>query len=252
MIRLRRLNLDNTWLIQWGGKTLVIDPWLSGSEIDGFKAFNEQWHATPALPYSEVGAFDLVLISQGYHDHCHPETLEKLGNNYPIGAVPAAHKKLKKQFATQLLAPIPNLQQGMLGWNEFSISRIVPRKFPASFMALVIALNNEYLFFAPHGAPLKKQDLAPLHGKRCKALITTFTLYQLPFFLGGKINPGIPQANQLAQLLQPQYILNTHDENKIAKGVANQLARIKYPTMEKLSNIAGFKNIPDYSPVLLE
>lgn len=252
MLSVRRLNKDNTWLIHWDDATFLVDPWLSGSEIDGFKAFNEQWHATESVPYSEVGDFDLVIISQVYHDHCHPETLEKLGTHYPIAAVPGACKKLQKQFAHQLLQPIPFIKQNFLAWKNFNIARIKPNKLLATFYALIVVRGEEFIFIAPHGCNIKAEDLAPLQGLKCKLLITTFTLYQLPFFLGGKINPGLEDAQSLINLLNPSYVLNTHDENKIAKGVANHLAKIRYPDFENISLPPNFRFINDYQNTILE
>ena len=42
MLSIKRLNLDSSWHIEYGSSRFVVDPWLIGSEIDGFKWLNEQ------------------------------------------------------------------------------------------------------------------------------------------------------------------------------------------------------------------
>ena len=44
MIKIKRLNLDSSWYIKFNKLNFVLDPWLIGSEIDGFKWLNEQLH----------------------------------------------------------------------------------------------------------------------------------------------------------------------------------------------------------------
>lgn len=245
----QRLNMDNSWLVKWDDITFLLDPWLSGTEIDGFSWFNEQWHATPPISYSDIQEFDLAIISQGYPDHCHLETLEKLGNKYPIIAVPSAHKKLKGKIQNPLYE-IPKKNEGNFQLHDLEISRIIPNRPVATFNGLVIRKGNEFILHAPHGGPFSDKTLYPLNDLSCKCLITTFTLYELPFFLGGKINPGKTSAEKLIHQLSPQFVLNTHDENKPAKGISNQLAKRVYPNLKE-SMPVNYTYIDHYNPVTL-
>lgn len=249
MIEVRRLNMDNSWHIQWDEESFLIDPWLSGTEVDGFKWFNEQWHATAPISYEEVPPFKLVIISQGYPDHCHLETLQKLGSSYPIAAVPSAIKKLKGKIQNTLYT-IPKTNQPKLASNSLQIFRLLPQRPIATFNGVVIQKGNEYILHAPHGGPFSSQTLEPLSGLTCKCLITTFTLYQLPFFLGGKINPGKKYAEQLIQQLSPEVVLNTHDENKPANGISNKLAKRIYPELTR-DMPANYTYIDHYNPIQL-
>lgn len=232
MLTVQRLNMDNSWRIQWDETSFILDPWLSGTEIDGFSWFNEQWHSTPPIKYENVKDFDLVIISQGYPDHCHIETLQKLGNSYPIAAVPTAHKKLKGKVKNNLYE-IPKKGQPDLVLGDLKIFRIIPDRPIATFNGLVIQKGNEYILHAPHGGPFTNETLSILEELSCKCLITTFTLYQLPFYLGGKINPGKKSADKLIQQISPKFILNTHDEDKPAKGISNKLAKRSYPNLQE-------------------
>ena len=37
MLSIKRLNLYSSWHIEYGKNSFIVDPWLIGSEIDGFK-----------------------------------------------------------------------------------------------------------------------------------------------------------------------------------------------------------------------
>lgn len=235
--------MDNSWLITWDDTVICIDPWLTGTEIDGFSWFNEQWHVTPPVDVKDVPTPDLVIITQGYHDHCHPETLRLLGNNYPIAAIPSAVSKLKNKITNSLFT-IPLLNKDVLNVNDLRISRIVPDSFIKTFNAVVIQKNDEYIFLAPHGCYIKPTSYTDLNNLTCRLLVTTFTLYQLPFWLGGKINPGAEAAYYLTDRLKPLHVVNTHDEDKHAKGISNKIARRKYPDFVNMPE--GFTLINDY------
>ena len=84
-MKIQRLNMDNTWFIEFAGLRMLIDPWLFGQEVDFFSWFNTQWHRTAPVPLAEVPDFDLVLITQKYPDHFHQETLKKLQPKLVVG-----------------------------------------------------------------------------------------------------------------------------------------------------------------------
>jgi L-ascorbate metabolism protein UlaG (beta-lactamase superfamily) len=41
MFSFGRLNADATWWCTFAGTRVLFDPWLTGSEIDGFAAFHQ-------------------------------------------------------------------------------------------------------------------------------------------------------------------------------------------------------------------
>ena len=97
MIKIKRLNLDSSWYIKFNQLNFILDPWLIGSEIDGFKWLNEQWHIKPPVTIKDIPNYDSIIISQNYEDHCHLETLKKLPDDKSILATEKAYSKLKKQ-----------------------------------------------------------------------------------------------------------------------------------------------------------
>ena len=50
-MKIQRLNMDNTWLLEMEGLRILVDPWLEGEEIDYFSWFNTQWHRTKPISY---------------------------------------------------------------------------------------------------------------------------------------------------------------------------------------------------------
>jgi hypothetical protein len=120
-------------------------------------------------------------------------------------------------------------------WNHFQklillqdFPFLIKEFKPSRFFDLV---HNAYLFeseegtvlFAPHGA--KRKDLP-----KADVLITTTTLYHLPFWLGGTVNLGVKHAELLYRHCGAKLFLSTHDEQKHGKGFVEKLAKKDYVT----------------------
>ena len=98
MLSVKRLNLDSSWHIEFEEEKFIIDPWLIGSEIDGSKWLNQQWHIKEPVKVKDIPNYNFLLISQNYEDHCHLRTLEEVPEKKPIIATGKAYKKLKNRF----------------------------------------------------------------------------------------------------------------------------------------------------------
>lgn len=226
-LSIQRLNMDNSWMLHWNDTTFVLDPWLVGTEIDGFRWFNEQWHATKPMPVEDLSSFDAVIVSQPYSDHCHTETLKKLQHSTPIFAASNTSKRIKKEWNAAEL----NLLEANK-WNtfrDFKIMSLKSEKWIHSFYdAIIIAHDKEAIFYAAHGFKPSVTQLTMLKEYNIRLLITTFTYFKLPFFLGGLVNPGYEAALKLAHQLEAKKIMNTHDEQKPGKGLVLKIAKTKY------------------------
>ncbi len=251
MLNIQRLNMDNTWWLNWGDTSLLLDPWLTGSEVDGFRWFNEQWHNTPSVPPGKVPGYDFVIVTQPYSDHCHTPTLRELNTEKPIWAVPAALKRIKNEMPVTKGYNIPATTDVWADIGELRLARITPNRWiDPIYHAIVIAKKEQAVVYAPHGFMLSPAQAASISHLNIKLLITTFTEFTLPFFLGGLINPGKEAAIKLMKQLNAEHMVNTHDEDKRAKGIVIKLAKRKYPDMALLSSTeAGVVNITDYKPV---
>lgn len=252
MMKIQRLNMDNSWRIEFAGKSILVDPWLMGVEVDYFGWFNTQWHKTKPINLSELAPFDLVIITQKYPDHFHPETLLKLNPSRLI--VP---KSIQKKV--QKLLPNADIQSFSLepiaALNGSFNLHFLPtkRKIDPIYDALVMEDGIESIFIATHGysdypewnAYLKKMPPITL-------AITPFNRYKLPVFLGGTVSPGMEAIERLINDHAPKYIVATHDEDKHAKGLVTKFAKVTLPPSQReLEQSEFFQNhirsINDYN-----
>lgn len=235
MLQIRRLNMDTSWQLQWGQTILLIDPWLQGSEIDGFAWFNEQWHTVPPISIDLLGVYHAIVISQPFSDHCHEETLHQL-NSVPLLVNPKAKKRLVKEFGKREIETLPLWdKKEWLRFGNVDIAYLKSSKvLSAAFDAILIRNEHELIVYCPHGFELTLEQQTYLSRYQVKALIVGFSSFELPFFLGGVVNPGKTNALELAKVLNPQTIFHTHDENKASKGIVKRIAKIKYPTVEEM------------------
>lgn len=232
MLQVQRLNLDNTWWIHFHGCKILLDPWLKGYEIDFFSWFNKQKHRTAPVSVEEVPEHDVILISQKYPDHFHVETLKELDTKVII-APKSVCKKLRKLFpqkeihVLEELSFLPGTSIEVLFWDA-------QRKIDPIYDGIFLRKDGEHICLATHGfvhQELPAQDLG-----HCKWLLTPFNHYQLPFFLGGTVSPGLKGLEQCVLALNPQKISATHDEDKEAHGIVHQFAKIKWAPPFKVLN----------------
>ena len=224
--------MDSSWQIHWQGVSMIIDPWLTGSEIDGFSWLNEQWHITEPLPMADIGRCDLIVVSQPYTDHCHAATLDALK---PIGAMMAvrpAKKRIERETGNKNITEIPDAADGWAPHGELLIAKISPDKWiDPIYHALVIRCGQEAIFYAPHGFLLSEAQMKILQPLRVRLLITTFSYFRIPAIMGGLVNPGVDAAKKLAEQINAEKMINTHDEQKKGRGLVTRLAKSVYADM---------------------
>lgn len=194
---------SNSWLIEIGGKKLLLDPWLVGPLVFG----NLPWlfkgeRRTPrAIPEN----IDLIVLSQGLEDHAHPQTLKQLDKNIPVVASPTAAKVVEGLGYSQIV---------ILDHNEtYSFDNSIQiRAVPGSLVGPTL-VENGYIFqdlktdntmyYEPHGNHSEKiKEFAPID-----VIITPIINLNLP--LVGPIIKGNESALQVAQWLKPQVMLPT-------------------------------------------
>ena len=75
--------------------------------------------------------------------------------------------------------------------------------------------------------------------------MTCTSTYRLPWWLGGLVLPGMAAAQRLVDQVQPEMVLDTHDEPKAASGLVARVAqRIDLPLEAQLSALPGFRLAP--------
>jgi hypothetical protein len=249
MLAVRRLNMDNTWMIEVDGVRLLIDPWLIGDEVDYFSWFNTQSHKTPPLPIAEIGLFDWTIITQHYPDHFHKDTLEMIHPSN-VFCPPSTKSYFTKNFTSSTIESSNELKM-MINQKSFCFKRFQSKiKLSAAFDIVYIESENHTIVLAPHGCDSTVIEQIQGLGN-IDLLVTTFSLYLLPSMLGGTINPGLAGLKQTMESLNPKTVLMTHDEDKKASGLVPMLAKItKYPDEELLQIDFlrdKYKAINDYS-----
>lgn len=215
-MKFQKLNDDCSWLWEFDGIKIIIDPWFTPSQIDGHRWFSEQFHQSPQPAVSDLPHVDFLFISNPFTDHCNKETLVQFDPSIPLISKESILKKVSKWNHFQKLIPLKDA--------PFSIKEYKPGK-------LLDLVHSAYLFeaeegavlFAPHGAKAK-------HLPKADVLITTTTRYHLPFWLGGTVNLGIKQAELLHKQCEAKLFLSTHDECKVGKGFVEKLAKKNYVT----------------------
>jgi hypothetical protein len=226
--------MDTSWQLTWGSTSLLIDPWLLGSEVDGFSWFNEQWHAYPPVPIEALEPYSHILVSQSYSDHCHEQTLAQL-DQVPVLATPKASSRLAKTLPEMQVIKLPAVSDQWLSVGELEVAFIDPhRKMDPVYYGIAVKKENEVVVYFAHGFELKGTQLSVLQKLDVKLLITSFSLYQLPAILGGAVNPGIENGSNLVRDLQPEQVVHTHDEQKVGRGIVGKLAKKEYPSKEEL------------------
>ena len=242
-MKIQRLNMDNSWYIDFAGNLILIDPWLKGVEVDFFSWFNTQWHRTPPIAMSDVPDYDLVIITQKYPDHFHPETLLELQPKKLI--VPSSiESKVKKLLPNAQVSTLEASDKLEIG-NQLRLHYLPTlRKIDPIYDAVVLENGEESILLATHGYSEPKtwskylEKMPPI-----KLAFTPFNLYKLPFFLGGTVSPGLNAVKNLIKTLQPKHIVATHDEDKHATGLIQRVANITFsPSAKELIKDELFKH----------
>ncbi|MDZ8185885.1 MAG: MBL fold metallo-hydrolase [Nostoc sp. ChiSLP02] len=204
----------NTWLLEIGGKRILIDPWLVGSLI--FSNLNWLFKGRRSQDRPIPENIDLIVLSQGLEDHTHTPTLKVLDRDIKVVASPNAAKVVEELGYTK----VTTLAHG----ETFTLdNQIEIKAFPGSPIGPTL-VENSYLikelesqlslYYEPHGYHSPQlQEIAPVD-----VVITPFADLTLPLI--GPIIRGNNSALEVIKWLQPQVILPTAIEgNAVYEGL---------------------------------
>jgi L-ascorbate metabolism protein UlaG (beta-lactamase superfamily) len=194
---------SNSWLIELGGKRILIDPWLVDSLVFGNLDWLFKGSRRSDRPIPEN--IDLIVLSQGLEDHAHPPTLKQLDRTIPVVASPNAAKVVQGLGYSKVTA----LNHG----ETFTLDNQVEFKaIPGSPIGPTLVENGYFikelasgstLYYEPHGyhAPSLK-EAAPID-----VVITPIVDLALPLI--GPIIKGTKSALEIAQWVEPQVMIPT-------------------------------------------
>lgn len=194
---------NNSWLIEFGGKRILLDPWLVGELMFGdtpwlFRGVHRQ---DPPIP----AAIDLVLLSQGLPDHSHIPTLKTLNRDLPVVGSPGAAQVVQRLGYSQVTA-LNHGQTYPLG-EDLEItavpgSLVGPNTVENGYLIKEISSGLQ-LYYEPHGFHAQEvRETCPID-----VVLTPMFVLSLP--LVGPVIKGGKDAIELAKQVRPQVMLPT-------------------------------------------
>lgn len=207
----------NSWLIEAGGRRILVDPWLVGDLVFG----GMDWlvrgvRKDPSNPNRSIDIdipenIDLLLLSQGLADHAHPPTLARLDKSIPVIASPdGAKAAIARGFQS-----VQAIDHGeSLRAKDIEIQAFVGAPVGATKKenAYVITFPEEELrlYYEPHGYPDTQhlKDVAPVD-------VVITPMADIDLLVALPVIRGSAAAVKLAELLRPQVMLPTAQNGRV-------------------------------------
>lgn len=199
---------SNSWLLELGGRRILLDPWLTGPLMFG----NAEWffkgeHPAPIAPPQNL---DAILLSQGLEDHAHRPTLELFARSVPVIGSPSA-AAVARELGFETVVALAHGDRHCIG-NAVEIvatagAPVGPGALENGYVVRAIASQGEdapgpSVYYEPHGYhPANLADLGPIDVTLSPLL--DLCIGFLPILRGGKT------ALQLAQRVRPQVMIPT-------------------------------------------
>ncbi|MBR8829412.1 MAG: MBL fold metallo-hydrolase [Gomphosphaeria aponina SAG 52.96 = DSM 107014] len=193
---------SNSWLIEMGGKRILLDPWLVGPLV--FANLPWLFKANRTTERLIPDNIDLILLSQGLEDHAHPPTLKLLDHNLPVIASPNAAKVVQELGYTQ----ITSLAHGETFTFE---EQLIIKALPGSPIGPMLVENgyflqdlttNQTLYYEPHGYHKPAAITESVN-------VAIAPIVSLTIPLLGPVIQGHQTALDLCKSIHPQFILPT-------------------------------------------
>lgn len=211
---------SNSWLIEVGGQTILLDPWLEGALVFG----NLPWlfKGEKSQKYNLPEEISLILLSQGLEDHAHPPTLKILDHSIPVvGSMNAAKvaEGLNYQQVTALKPEESFILNQKVEIRAFPGSIVGPQAIENAYLITDLTTGDR-LYYEPHGyhSPTIK-SFAPVD-------VVLVPIAGLSLFGLVPILRGQQTSLELCQWLQPKVILPTAAAGQITyNGIIANIVR---------------------------
>lgn len=192
----------NGWLLEFGdpgggGSPLrvLVDPWLQGPLVFPPGAWLLKGELVDPPPVPE--AVDLLLLTQGLADHCHPPSLALLPSDLPVVGSPSAAARVRQLGFSRVTALAPGAEHR---FEQLTITATAGAPVPQTENGYLLEHPGGSLYLEPHG--FLAADLAP---RRLDAVITPVIDLGLP--LAGAFVKGRQVLPELLELFQPSTVL---------------------------------------------
>lgn len=192
----------NGWLLEFEDQDasgprlrVLVDPWLKGPLVFPPGPWLLQAELSDPLPVPE--ALDLLLLTQGLPDHCHPTSLELLPRTLPVVASAGAAATAHRLGFHQVAALSPGQQQRV---GALTITATAGAPVPQTENGYLLEHPGGRLYLEPHG-----YLAGNLPARRLDAVITPVVDLGLP--LAGALVRGRRVLPELVQRFQPTTVL---------------------------------------------
>lgn len=246
---------NNTFVLEYEGVRLLIDPWLEDDLIFFTPRFFISKKPAFARGLHRAGRFDAVILTQHLPDHAHEPTLEKIDKETPIFAPAQASSLLDRlgfknvRIVTYgedvvLLEHIPGVRM------KTGRGAIVGPPWSPAQLALVFSFASSpdakplTVYHEPHGAH-DKRFLAQYAGK-LDAAIAPVVATRLPIFANYSLVNGIRAAIKLCKRVRPRTFVGFDNSGGNQSGfLVNFLSRSGGETefRKRIAKQRGFENM---------
>lgn len=189
----------NGWLLEIGDLRVLVDPWLTGPLV--FPPGPWLLRGELPHPWPAPERLDLLLLTQGLADHCHPPSLELLDRNLPVVGSATAAARARQLGFQQVTALKPGQQVHWPdGDQQLQITATAGAPVPQVENGYLLRHPAGRLYLEPHG--FCDPSLPP---ESLDAVITPVVDLGLP--LAGTFVKGQQVLPQLLERFQPRTVL---------------------------------------------
>ena len=207
----------NSWLLEAGGRRILVDPWLVGDLIFG----GMDWlvrgiRKDPSNPERSIDIdipknIDLILLSQGLADHAHPQTLARLDKSIPVVASPDGAKVARNRGfkSVQDIGHGESLQIKDVKVQAFIGAPVGAMKKENAYVVTFLK-EKLRLYYEPHGYPDAEhlKDIEPID-------VVITPMADIDLLTALPVIRGSAAAVTLAELLRPQVMLPTAQNGRV-------------------------------------
>jgi L-ascorbate metabolism protein UlaG (beta-lactamase superfamily) len=186
------------------------------------------------VPVEDLPAVEALVISHPFADHLNFPTLRKLPRELPVYAPSVAHGFMRHLARFRDVTHLGNGARGAPAATVGNVELIWCRAtapLDTTHNALIFRgrRTGTTVVYSPHGVLRPSATLEALERHldgRLDALLLSFTLLDLPGYLGGVANLGERAAVDLTAHLKPRHVMGTHDAPKPDVGFISRVERI--------------------------
>ncbi|WP_216904546.1 MBL fold metallo-hydrolase [Synechococcus sp. CCY 9618] len=221
----------NGWWLAFGDLTVLVDPWLTGDLV--FPPGPWLLRGRLLEPCPLPGPPDLLLLTQGLPDHCHPPSLQLLDRRLPVVGSTSAVTQVRRLGFTAVTALRPG-----------EVHRHRDLEITATAGAAVPVVENGYLldhpcghlYLEPHG--FLAEDLP---ARRLDAVITPVVDLGLP--LAGAFVKGRQVLPRLLERFDPLTVLASTAGGEVQfDGLLSRVFRQEGSVQEAAATVAACRS----------